>query len=81
MKKRWKNMGLDKKSKSTGFDRERLISLADAALKREGVISIIVVLLGFLLGTLLIIFVGKNPSGMYSALSTTTAQAPLSTAV
>ena len=61
-------MGLDKKSKSTGFDRERLISLADAALKREGVISIIVVLLGFLLGTLLIIFVGKNPSGMYSAI-------------
>ena len=62
-------MGLDnKKGKLLGRDRDELINLADKALKREGVISVIVVLLGFLLGTLLIAFVGKNPSGMYSSI-------------
>ena len=34
----------------------------------EKSVSIIVVLLGFLCGTLLILLVGKNPSGMYSAM-------------
>ena len=34
----------------------------------SGLVSVAVVLLGFLVGTLLIIFVGRNPSGMYSAI-------------
>jgi general nucleoside transport system permease protein len=34
----------------------------------NGLVSLVVVLLGFLVGTLIIIAVGRNPSGMYSAI-------------
>ena len=48
--------------------KDKMVDAMDNALKKEGIISIVVVLLGFLLGTILILFVGKNPSGMYSAI-------------
>jgi len=34
----------------------------------SGLVSVAVVLLGFLIGTLLIVLVGRNPAGMYSAI-------------
>ncbi len=37
-------------------------------LKSDGALSVLVVLLGFLCGTLLILLVGRNPAGMYKAL-------------
>ncbi|HNX73275.1 MAG TPA: ABC transporter permease [Spirochaetales bacterium] len=40
----------------------------DNLLANDNAVSVIVVLLGLLFGTLLIILVGKNPSGMYSAM-------------
>lgn len=35
----------------------------------EAMVSIVVVLLGFLVGTILVLLVGRNPSGMYSAIT------------
>lgn len=43
-------------------------SLLDRLLASDKAISISVVLLGFLCGTLLVVAVGRNPSGMYSAM-------------
>ena len=40
----------------------------DKALEKDAIISILVVVFGFLFGTLLILLVGKNPAGMYSAI-------------
>ena len=34
----------------------------------SGLVSVAVVVLGFLIGTLLIVLVGRNPAGMYSAI-------------
>jgi len=41
----------------------------DFVTRSEAMVSIAVVLLGFLLGTILVILVGRNPSGMYSAIT------------
>ena len=43
-------------------------SLLDRMLASDKAVSIAVVLLGFLCGTLLIVVVGRNPGGMYSAM-------------
>ncbi len=43
-------------------------SLVDRALSSDKAVSIIVVLLGFLCGTLLVIVVGRNPAGLFTAL-------------
>ena len=43
-------------------------NLLDRLLSSDKAISISVVLLGFLCGTLLVVAVGRNPSGMYSAM-------------
>ena len=40
----------------------------ESLLASDRAVSLLVVVLGFLIGTLLILIVGKNPSGMYSAL-------------
>lgn len=44
-----------------GFQLEKLIA-------NEKAVSVTVVLMGFLCGTLLVLFVGRNPAGMYSAM-------------
>jgi simple sugar transport system permease protein len=41
----------------------------DFITQSEAMVSIVVVLLGFLVGTILVILVGRNPSGMYSAIT------------
>ena len=43
-------------------------SLTELLMTSDGAISIMVVLLGFLCGTILILAVGRNPVGMYKAL-------------
>lgn len=43
-------------------------SLRELLLKSDAAISVMVVLLGFLCGTLLILMVGRNPVGMYKAI-------------
>jgi len=49
--------------------KEKSLSLVlDVFTNSSGLVSLVVVLLGFLVGTLLIIAVGRNPSGMYSAI-------------
>ena len=50
------------KAKKTFYER------CDYILSKEGFISLIVVFLGFLLGTILVVAVGKNPGEMYSAI-------------
>jgi simple sugar transport system permease protein len=50
-----------KKLRSKGFAIQR-------ALEKDSTISILVVLLGFLVGTILVAIVGKNPANMYKAL-------------
>jgi simple sugar transport system permease protein len=48
------------------FDiRERIL---DVFTKSDAMVSVVVVLLGFLAGTLLVLAVGRHPSGMYSAI-------------
>jgi len=42
--------------------------ILDLFTKSNAMVSIVVVLLGFLVGTIIIIAVGRNPAGMYSAL-------------
>lgn len=41
----------------------------DLITRSEAMVSIVVVLLGFLVGTILVLLVGRNPSGMYSAIT------------
>ncbi|MBL8967538.1 MAG: ABC transporter permease, partial [Spirochaetaceae bacterium] len=43
-------------------------SLLDALIASDGAISALVVVLGFICGTLIIVAVGKNPANMYAAL-------------
>ncbi len=43
-------------------------SLLDALIASDGAISVLVVILGFICGTLIIVAVGKNPANMYAAL-------------
>jgi simple sugar transport system permease protein len=45
--------------------RERILEIFT---RSDGLVSVAVVLLGFLVGTLLILLVGRNPSGMYQAI-------------
>jgi simple sugar transport system permease protein len=45
--------------------RERIL---ETFTRSDGLVSVAVVLLGFLVGTLLILVVGRNPSGMYQAI-------------
>jgi simple sugar transport system permease protein len=45
--------------------KERIL---EAFIKRDGLVSAFVVLLGFLIATLLIVIIGRNPLGMYSAI-------------
>ena len=44
------------------------LNTLDKSLEKEGVISILVVFLGFLLGTILVLAVGRNPKGMFSSI-------------
>jgi len=53
---------MDKKISEKGFIKERILS---EFTKRDALISVVVVLLGFLAGTILIIIVGRNPIDMY----------------
>jgi len=46
----------------------RLPLILETITSSNGLVSLVVVLLGFLVGTLIIIAVGRNPSGMYSAI-------------
>lgn len=41
----------------------------DLITRSEAMVSIVVVLLGFFVGTVLVLLVGRNPSGMYSAIT------------
>jgi simple sugar transport system permease protein len=41
----------------------------DFITQSEAMVSVVVVLLGFLVGTILVLLVGRNPSGMYSAIT------------
>ena len=43
-------------------------ALVDAFIGSNGALSVLVVLLGFICGTLIVLSVGRNPSGMYLAL-------------
>ncbi|WP_304222291.1 ABC transporter permease [Gracilinema caldarium] len=43
--------------------------ILDVITRSEAMVSIVVVLLGFLVGTFLVMLVGRNPSGMYSAIT------------
>jgi simple sugar transport system permease protein len=52
------------KGRSAGV-RERILELFTGS---DGLVSVAVVLLGFLAGTVLILLVGRNPSGMYQAI-------------
>jgi simple sugar transport system permease protein len=45
--------------------KERLL---DMLLKSDGFVSVLVVLLGFIIATVLVIITGRNPGGMYSSL-------------
>ncbi|HNZ94651.1 MAG TPA: ABC transporter permease, partial [Sphaerochaeta sp.] len=40
----------------------------DAWIQSDGAVSVLVVLLGFLVGTILVALVGKNPLNMYKAI-------------
>ena len=42
--------------------------ILDAFTKSNGLVSLVVVLLGFLVATILVLAVGRNPGGMYSAI-------------
>ena len=59
-------------STATGAKDARRTARLSAAVsfiqKSEGAVSVIVVLLGFLVATLLILCVGRNPAGMYKAI-------------
>jgi len=46
----------------------RLSLVLEIFTSSNGLVSLVVVLLGFLVGTLIIVAVGRNPSGMYSAI-------------
>lgn len=64
-------MKRSEKSPSTADSMARLPGspdLLDRVLASSKATSVIVVVLGFLVGTLLIVVVGKNPAGMYTAL-------------
>lgn len=52
-------------TRKTGFT-DRFL---DFITRSEAMVSVVVVLLGFLVGTLLVALVGRNPSGMYSAIT------------
>ncbi len=43
--------------------------ILDVITRSEAAVSIVVVLLGFLVGTILVMLVGRSPSGMYSAIT------------
>jgi len=49
-------------------DKNSSTGLRSLVLKSDGALSVMVVLLGFLCGTILILVVGRNPSGMYKAI-------------
>lgn len=56
-----KNEAGARRPRRQGFQLEKLIA-------NEKAVSVTVVLMGFLCGTLLVLFVGRNPAGMYSAM-------------
>ncbi|MDR2553634.1 MAG: ABC transporter permease [Treponema sp.] len=49
----------------SGTIREKIL---DAFIRSNGLVSVLVVVLGFLVATVLILMVGRNPGGMYSAI-------------
>jgi simple sugar transport system permease protein len=59
------NTGTHEKKSSLEAARQRVLEVFTGS---EGLVSIAVVLLGFLVATILIIIVGRNPGGMYSAI-------------
>ena len=48
--------------------KETQLSLTNRLLTHDGAVSVLVVILGFLVGTLLVALVGKNPLNMYKAI-------------
>lgn len=48
--------------------KEKQLSLTNRLLTSDGAVSVLVVLLGFLMGTILVALVGKNPLNMYKAI-------------
>jgi simple sugar transport system permease protein len=59
-------MKKERRDKTPSFDLKK--NLLDAFTHSDGLVSAAVVVLGFLVGTLLILIVGRKPSGMYSAI-------------
>jgi simple sugar transport system permease protein len=57
-------MDMPKSSRNTAI-RERIL---EAFISSDAMISVAVVILGFLVGTVLILIVGRNPGGMYQAI-------------
>ena len=43
-------------------------TIRELLMTSDGALSVLVVLLGFLCGTILIVIVGRNPAGMYKAI-------------
>ena len=57
-----------KKQDETSRDSRGLSRMLEVFTGSSGLVSVVVVLLGFFFGTLLILLVGRNPVGMYSAI-------------
>ena len=47
---------------------EKQGKLTNLLLRSDGAVSVLVVLLGFLCGTILVVLVGRNPLNMYKAI-------------
>ena len=48
--------------------KEKRKNISDLLLQSDGAVSVLVVLLGFLCGTILILAVGRNPMNMYKSI-------------
>jgi len=57
-----------RKENSLSHDSPKLSRVLEVFTNSNGLVSVVVVLLGFLVGTLLIVAVGRNPAGMYAAI-------------
>lgn len=60
-----------KRKKTTAVKQEES-AMIDRLMTSNGIISCVVVILGFLVATILVAVVGRNPAGMYSAMLQTT---------
>ena len=57
-----------RKENNLSHDSPKLSRVLEVFTNSNGLVSVVVVLLGFLVGTLLIVAVGRNPAGMYAAI-------------